>query len=250
MRLVKSGIKERVSLRDFSMRSLGLSQAVGGPVVSVVTEIYRATNAQNPLLERGYGMIWSFLPGSPWKKQANEFLVCDEQGEPLDPPEYVPGAQLLDCVIDGADQQWVLSKNNQVRADTNKKVITFAGIWVPDDRVRDIAHGLPQDAWQPYFEEVADIACEAFTAWLCGDVWRYLIKAYQHVQGGQAHDYNHEAMVEDECEYLFGRDLEVIVADVELEVALEAANMLHRGEAKSFLSGQSIGASLHAVASN
>jgi hypothetical protein len=228
MNLVKSRRNESVALRHFKLGALGLSQEEGPNAVAVVTTVKRVTSTQNPLLEPGWGMIWSFVMGSPWKKDMAEFLVHDEGGNVIVPHEFAPGVIPLSCLV-GDEQYWIVEEDDHTTVvKPPMTVLHSVGVWVPDNIVEQNLREYESDRQREAHRlEFARRACDCLSAWLNGDVWEYSIKAYQHVDGMGAQGYLAQVpMVEEECDCVYGFDLEQEVVNVSEQLAQEVGRML------------------------
>jgi hypothetical protein len=227
MNLVKSRHNESIVLRHFSLGDLGLGQDDGAHAVTVLSEAARATCTQSPLLDPGLGMIWSFMAGSPWKKDMSAFLVHDEGGHVIVPHEFAPGTIPLNCVF-GETQTWSLEEDTTPVVRPPDRLIQTAGVWVHDEVTRRHAEECcRQEQRDEYMVNCARRACQCFSAWLNGDVWRYSVRAYQHVAGWGTQNYlNIEPMVDEECDNVFGFDLPQELCDVVEQVAHEAGRIL------------------------
>jgi hypothetical protein len=89
----------------------------------------------------------------------------------------------------------------------------FAGVWIPDDSVRESYTGQDGLSRRDWMVKQAECACETYTAWSNGDCWGYSVQVFKVRKDGDGEvfdsleDYRRDAAEhEDSCFGFIGHD--------------------------------------------
>lgn len=91
--------------------------------------------------------------------------------------------------------------------------VRFAGIWIPDDCVRESYQGQDGLSRRDWMVKQAESACETYTQWCNGDVYGYNVEAYElrKDDDGEPYDVDSDCrretpVFEDSCWGFYGID--------------------------------------------
>lgn len=134
----------------------------------VLGYLIRDDTCDNPLETRdGIGAIYSLSHRHNNHKSADEVQSILENDPDAVPLSYFEHGQCLWDVAGGArigscpDMQW--------------DGVAFAGVWVPDDCVRESYTGQDGKTRREWMIKQAESACREYTAWCNGDCWGIVV---------------------------------------------------------------------------
>jgi hypothetical protein len=126
------------------------------------------SDAENPTNDDGFGQFWSHSTrhiNFKHPDETTEILNSDPDAVPLSYYEHGLCCWNVAGEANYPDAQW--------------DSVQFAGIWVPDDCVRESYMGQDGLTRREWMVKQAESACEVYTQWVNGDCYGYSIAAYK-----------------------------------------------------------------------
>lgn len=134
----------------------------------IIGYLIQGSDCNNPLEDcDGIGAIYSLSNRHSNHKSMEEVAAILESDEDAVQLSYFEHGQCLWDVQNGSrisscpDRQW--------------DGVDFAGIWVPDDCVRESFTGQGGKSRRQWMIEQAESACREYTAWCNGDCWGVIV---------------------------------------------------------------------------
>ena len=126
------------------------------------------SDANNPCEEQdGLGFIHSFSTRHGNYLDPDKAFEMKEADPDVVPLSYFEHGQCMWMIADGPTPAGV-----EFQFDGRR----YAGIWVPDDCIRESYRGQDGKSRAEWMRDQADRCCEIYTAWCNGDIYQYTIE--------------------------------------------------------------------------
>jgi hypothetical protein len=180
----------------------GTASTIIGKHILFVT-IQHDQDCSNPIEDDGFGEIRSLSRRHINNIDYDEALELLKTDEDVIPLSYFEHGNSLWMVQNSSAPAGVEFQWDGVR---------FAGVWIPDDCVRESYMGQDGLSRRDWMVKQAASACETYTQWANGDCYGYSIEAYKlRKEDGDVYeeleDYRYDtAIYEDSCWGFIGSD--------------------------------------------